>query len=62
MNKSNKEQWNSSQRGTVPKFRYDGIFAIIVKITVYSENFNFRYDCIFAMIAKFRYHSENQYA
>ena len=27
-----------------PKFRYTGIFAIIAKITVHSENFNFRYD------------------
>ena len=42
----------------MPKFRYDGIFAIIAKITMHSENFNFRYDYIFAMIEKFRYHSE----
>ena len=26
------------------KFRYAGIFAIIAKITVHSENFNFLYD------------------
>ena len=32
------------------KIRYAGIFAIIAKITVHSENF---------IIAKFRYHSEN---
>ena len=34
------------------KIRYAGIFAIITKITVHSENFNFRYAQLF------RYDSE----
>ena len=33
-------------------------FAIIVKVTVHSENLNFAMPCILAMIAKFQYHSE----
>ena len=48
------KKWNSAvgivaagTNGTVmnseAKIRYAGIFAIIEKITVHSENFNFRY-------------------
>ena len=48
------KKWNSvvgivaiGTNGTVmnseAKIRYAGIFAIIVKITMHSENFNFRY-------------------
>ena len=35
------------------KIRYVGIFAIIAKITVHSENFNFRYACIFRYDSEF---------
>ena len=31
------------------KIRYAGIFAIIEKITVHSENFNFRYAQLFSL-------------
>ena len=38
------------------KFRYAQFFAIITKVTVYSENLNFRYALYF------RYDSEIHYA
>ena len=54
------KKWNSAvgivatgTNGTVmnneAKIRYAGIFAIIAKITVHSENLNFRYACTFSL-------------
>ena len=34
---------NGTVMNSEAKIRYAGIFAIIAKITVHSENFNFRY-------------------
>ena len=34
---------NGTKMNSEAKIRYAGIFAIIVKITVHSENINFRY-------------------
>ena len=58
------KKWNSAMElvaaetnGTVinseAKIRYAGIFAIIAKSTVHSENFNFRYACIFHYDSEF---------
>ena len=40
-------QWNSDEQEA--KIRYAGIFAIIAKIIVHSENFNFRYAQCFSL-------------
>ena len=40
-------QWNSDEQEA--KTRYAGIFAIIAKITVHSENFNFCYAQCFSL-------------
>ena len=38
---------NGTTMNSEAKIQYVGIFAIIAKITVHSENFNFLYACIF---------------
>ena len=50
-------QAGSREAGTVAagsEFRYAQFFAIIAKVTVYSENWKFRYAQIVAKLAKFR--------
>ena len=53
------KKWNSAMgtNGTLmnseAKIRYAGIFAMIAKSIVHSENFNFRYACIFQYDSEF---------
>ena len=44
---------NGTSMNSEAKIRYAGIFAMIAKSTVHSENFNFRYACIFRYDSEF---------
>ena len=44
---------NGTVMNSEAKIRYTGIFAMIAKSTVHSENFNFLYACIFRYDSEF---------